>query len=409
MKKIYLFLSLCFLAFNVHAQDPDPELSLPLIGSCLNPDDGTVSFIFDLSSNCPEADQNGELPGVAQLGFHSGANSWASIVEWDNANAVALDNNGMDSFLITVNVMDYYGVAFADLTDLQMVVNNGIANPADPWNLTLRDSTDGDNFGTPTDCSDLKMYVSTTPTCADLNQESSLVLFSDAGDSETCVDLANGLIQIDLDYGIACPEGDSMMILAGASALGFHSGANDWASVVEWDNANAVQLVNNGADNFSAIIDVQNYYGVALGDLNNIMIVANNGVANPAGAWDVGLRDPMDGGSFGNATPCSDLRLVVVEAPACDLEVGTENVILKRTLKVTPNPFHNRAFIEFDNPNHEIFDLRITDITGKTMRVMTGISGNRVLVERENLSAGVYFATMRDSKGHFATTKLLVK
>lgn len=405
MKKIYLLSILFFSGLCLQAQ----MTSNALKGTCVNPDEGTVDFIFDLNVNCPEADPNGTLPGTMEMGFHSGANDWATIIEWDAAGASNLVNNGADSFLLTVNVVDYYGLAFGDVTDIQMVINNGFADPADPWIISFRDSLDGDNFGNPDPCSNLKLYMNDIPTCSDLNQASSLVLFSDAGDSESCVDAAAGLVRIDLDYDLTCLEGDQDSVLLDASALGFHSGANDWAQIVAWDDPGAVQLVNDGNNNFSAIIDAAAYYGIPFGDIVDIHMLGNNGPADAVAAWDNTLKDPTDGGSFGNPDPCSNIIMKMAEAPACDLSVGTNNIVLQRTLKVNPNPFRNRAFLEFDNPNNEAFNLVVTDLNGRVVRTMTSISGERVLIERENLPEGMYFATLSGKDGDFATTKLVVK
>lgn len=407
MKKIYLLAMISLASMSLQAQEI--ETSSAMKGTCINPDEGTIEFIFDLNVNCPEADPNGELAGTQMMGFHSGANDWATIIEWDADIAMPLMNNGADSFFLTIDVMDYYGVDFADLIDIQIVINDGFENPTDPWTIAFRDSVDGDNFGTPDPCSNLKLIIADAPTCADLNQESSLVLFSDEGDSESCVDMEDGLVRIDMDYGIACPEADEGQVLAAAAALGFHSGANDWSAIVNWDDANAVQLVNDGSDNFSAIIDVQAYYGVAMADLENIIMIGNNGVADADAAWDNTLKDPTDGGSFGNPDPCSDLKMVIAEAPACDLTVSTQNITLQRTMNVSPNPFRNRTFLEFDNPNNDVFQLVITDMTGKIVRTMSSITGERLLIERKNLPSGIYAATMTDQDGDFATTKLVIK
>lgn len=407
MKKFYLLLTLMIVVLNTQAQDLPPS-SVALKGTCLNADEGTIDFLFDLNINCPEADPNGILPGVEQMGFHSGANNWSTIIAWDDSGTPPLVNNGNDSFAISINVMDYYGVALEDLTDVQMVINNGFATPDDPWTIAFRDSLNGETFGEPDPCSDMRLIIADTPTCADAAQASSLSLFSDAGDSETCVDAADGLIKIDIDYALACPEGDEGMVLAGASALGFHSGANDWAASVDFDDPNAVSLVNDGNDNFSAIIDVQAYYGISYDDLNNIQMIANNGALNPDAAWDNAIRDPRNGG-FGGSEPCSDLVFVKSEAPACDLMSGVQNPVLQHSFKVSPNPFRNRTFLEFDNPHQQTFDLVITNMAGQTLRTMTDISGERVLISRGDLATGLYIATLVDEAGHFATTKLAIK
>lgn len=406
MKKIYLFQLLILIAMGLHAQNPSTTSAM--LGSCINPDEGTIDIIFDLNVNCPEADPNGILSGVEQMGFHSGANTWGTIIPWDDAGAVPAVNNGNDTLTVSINVEEYYGIGLGDLENIQVVLNNGYATPDDPWTIAFRDSLDGDEFGTPSPCSDMILIIAETPTCADLNQASSTALFSDAGDSESCVDSDDGLVRVDLDYGLACPEGDEGMVLAGAAALGFHSGPNDWAATVAWDDPNALQLVNDGNDNFSAVIDVASYYGVALADLNNIMMIANNGVANPDAAWDNAIRDSRDGG-FGGSEPCSDLIMVISEAPECDLMSGVQNIELQHSFKATPNPFRNRTYIEFDNPNNEAFDLVISNLAGQTVRTIQGVSGERYLLERERLPSGMYIANLIDKEGNFATTKLAIK
>lgn len=406
MKNFYLSAILLLTVFCLGAQNPNSSSLLQ--GSCLNPDEGTVELLFDLNKNCPEDDPNGNLPGTAQMGFHSGVNTWATIVNWDAAGAVTLNNNGADSFMVTINIEDYYGVPFADVQTINMVPNNGALHPDNPWGEgnIMRDTLDGGGFGMDEPCSDLILYMSQTPTCRDLHQQTSLVLFSDAGDTETCVDVEHGLIRIDMDYGLACPEGDPGNILAGKAAIGFHSGANNWANIVAWDATNAVQLVNNGSDNFSAIIDAAAYYGLPFADITDIQMLANNG---PNGSpWDNTLQDPKDGGTFGNPSPCSNIALIIAEAPGCDL-TATNDITLSRSLIVSPNPFQNRAFLEFKNPQNETFNLVVSDITGRVVRTMQGITGERVIIERENLVGGIYVATLIDATGNFATTKLVVK
>ncbi len=406
MNKFYHLFLLLLISMNIGAQDL--ITSHALAGTCIDADAGEVHFIFDLNQNCPEADVNGVLPGTQQMGFHSGANDWASIIEWNAAEASILENNGADSFLLTVNIQDYYDVAFEDLTDIQIVINNGFEDPDDPWTIAFRDSLDGEAFGNAEPCSNLKMIVADIPTCADLNQGTSLALFSDAADSESCVDAATGRVKLEIDYALVCPEGDPGMLLAGQQNLALHSGINSWATTVEWDAAGAAQLSNDGSDNFSVVLDVQSYYGTSLDEITDIQVIGNNGLSNAAMAWDNALKDPRDGG-FGGSDACSDLILIVDEAPQCDLSTGVENVVLKRTMKISPNPFQNRAFIEFDNPENQSFDLVISDMTGRIVRTMNGIEGERVLVERENLPAGIYTATLQDDKGDFATSKMVIK
>ena len=365
---------------------------------------------MDLSENCPEADPGGVLLG-ADLGFHSGTNHWqGGVVPYDDANALTWENDGNNIFELTINTMDYYGMAFGDVENIRMVGNNAIQDPASPWDIFAKDSVNAEAFGSIDVCSDLILHFDQMMTCADLAQESSLILFSDAGDSESCVDLEDGLVRVDLDYGLACPEGDAGGLLAGASTIGFHSGANMWTNIIAWDDPTAVQLVNDGNDNFSVVIDAAEYYGVPFDEIVDIQLLGNNGPNDDAAPWDAKLEDPTDGGDFGSPTPCSNINFVIAEAPTCDLSLNsTVDLQLQHSFKAAPNPFTNRTFVNFDNPNNATFTLVITNYMGQTMRTMTGITGERVLVEREDLPTGIYVANLIDENGNFATTKLVVK
>ena len=47
MKELYILLMAVVFAFSIHAQD---NTSIPLVGTCLNPDEGTIEFLFDLNA-----------------------------------------------------------------------------------------------------------------------------------------------------------------------------------------------------------------------------------------------------------------------------------------------------------------------------------------------------------------------
>lgn len=410
MRRLYLLLIAALVSSVMYGQDEEiPPSSVILAGTCLNPDSGTIRLVMNLEANCPEADPGGLVAAAEKLGFHSGANNWANIRAWDSEGAFTLENDGSNVFVLTIDVEEYWSTPYADLTDVRMLGNNGFGNPDDPWVNTFEDSTDMELFGDVQECGNIVLNIAETPTCADLNQMSSLVLFSDAGDSESCVDTEKGLIRIDLDYGQACPEADSMGILAGAATLGFHSGANDWNKIVAWDDPSAVQLVNNGSDNFSAIINVEEYYGMPLDSINDIQMLANNGPNTPDDPWTYTLKDPKDGGVFGAPDPCSNISFIISEAPQCDLTTSILDKELMHSFKIAPNPFRNRTYLEFNNPQNKAFELEIMNLSGQKVRTMSGITDERVLIERGNLSAGIFVARLIDADGNYATTKLVVK
>ena len=70
----------CFNSCDICMDEPDPEAigetSLIIENSCLN-DDGTITIRFDLQFNCLDA--VGNLSGMSEIGFHSGANNWSTV------------------------------------------------------------------------------------------------------------------------------------------------------------------------------------------------------------------------------------------------------------------------------------------------------------------------------------------
>ncbi len=67
-------------------------------------------------------------------------------------------------------------------------------------------------------------------------------------------------------------------------------------------------------------------------------------------------------------------------------------------LNIYPNPFNNKTTIEFYNPEGERYKLIVTDITGKTVKVIENINTGKVEVEKGNLSEGFYLIELRGGK-----------
>ncbi len=67
-------------------------------------------------------------------------------------------------------------------------------------------------------------------------------------------------------------------------------------------------------------------------------------------------------------------------------------------LVIYPNPFSNSTTIKFPNPNFEEYQLIITDISGKVVRLISNITSNKVSLYRDNLSKGFYLIELRGSR-----------
>ena len=148
MKKIYLsFFTFCSLSFGVTAQNN------AAISACLSGSD--VSISFDNALNCAAAP--GSLSGMATIGFHSGADSWSTIIDWDAATALQATNDGSDVYTLTMDPATYYGVA---ASTVHFVYNMGPTDPAGPW---ASEGKDDDGAG---GCADFMVDIASLSPCS---------------------------------------------------------------------------------------------------------------------------------------------------------------------------------------------------------------------------------------------------
>ena len=371
--------------------DPYSVSSASIMNSCINTD-GSVTIMFDESQNCDAAP--GDLAGMSEIGFHSGANQWASVIDWDAAGAMTAVNDGNDVFSVTIVPETYYGLPADDIENIYMVFNQGPTDPGAPWDSEGKD-TDLDEDG---NCDDLRLLLDQLPTCNfDPNTTSSPAL-KNAG---SCYDPNNGLVKVRFDEAANCPNapGD----LAGMAEAGYHSGANTWTNVVDWDAAGAVTAVNDGSDVFEVVIDPVAYYGLgAFGDLENIYMVFNQGATNPDAPWD------SEGKDFDVDDNCVDLRFIISDLPTCDL-TNTIDRELERSLSAVPNPFGDKTLVTFTNPNRAVYEVTLFSLTGKQIRTFQQVNGTTLTIDRNDLPQGMYFLNFRDEEGKTATLKLVAE
>ena len=375
-------------------------------GSCVDTNTGLVRVAFDQSMNCPEADSLSVLDSAMVLGFHSGANNWDAIVTWDAAGAKQAVNEGNNVFSVVVNVEDYYGLPFDSVQNIEFLMNNGVENPEDPWGITGKDPRDGGGFGGNEPCTNLLLEISELPGCDLSETATSHALLN--GLAASCVDTSLSLVRIDFDYNLNCPDADVNSLLRDAPAIAFHSGVNSWSAQVPWDDEKAVAATNQGDNLFSLVVNLEDYYGVPMDSVTEINFLYNNGLGDPENPWGDEGKDPRDGMGFGGIEPCTNFLFSLSEAPACDLSTSVQDVRLESSLRVYPNPFSDEVMIEFENPDHKTFELFISNINGKVVRRRTDLNGTQVIVERQDLPAGMYFAHLVDAQGNFAIAKLMI-
>ena len=81
-------------------------------------------------------------------------------------------------------------------------------------------------------------------------------------------------------------------------------------------------------------------------------------------------------------------------------------VLTENNMIIYPNPFSESTTITFSNMISDInkYNLKIIDITGKTVRTITNSSCHSerseesIIIERGNLKAGIYFVELNADK-----------
>lgn len=89
--------------------------------------------------------------------------------------------------------------------------------------------------------------------------------------------------------------------------------------------------------------------------------------------------------------------------------VSTKDLNVLEGLSFSPNPFSLNTTVNFVNQNNDVFNLTLTSVTGAVVYYAEGITGSSYLLEKGELANGLYFATLRNQKGEFATKKLIIE
>ncbi len=77
-------------------------------------------------------------------------------------------------------------------------------------------------------------------------------------------------------------------------------------------------------------------------------------------------------------------------------------------VKLYPNPFSQQATLELPETNGE-YALLVYDMLGNKVKEMPALSNRRITIDRENLTAGVYFYQLVNKEGTAATGKMIIE
>ncbi|WP_421918687.1 PKD domain-containing protein [Marinifilum sp.] len=121
---------------------------------------------------------------------------------------------------------------------------------------------------------------------------------------------------------------------------------------------------------------------------------------NEAGTYDVSLSVV---GTNGDTDTELKEEYITVEIATAINELGEE----VENIRIYPNPMVNKSKIEFPNNKNQKYRLIVVDASGRIVRIIENITGNNVILNREQLKPGVHIINLSGEKLYKG--KLIVK
>jgi hypothetical protein len=109
---------------------------------------------------------------------------------------------------------------------------------------------------------------------------------------------------------------------------------------------------------------------------------------------------------FGNNTSLAIKALVGYDPGALGIE---DDLLVKEVdkLKIYPNPMVDKSNVVFPNQTNQKYRLVVVDASGRVVRIIENITGNNVIINREQLKPGIHIINLSGEKIYKG--KLLVK
>ena len=88
---------------------------------------------------------------------------------------------------------------------------------------------------------------------------------------------------------------------------------------------------------------------------------------------------------------------------------GTNEIASAKNVSFSPNPMSDRAILTFENVTNEMHSVVIVNALGQVVKNYAASQNNQFAIEKGNLSAGMYFAQLRNAQGESMNTKFIVE
>ena len=125
------------------------------------------------------------------------------------------------------------------------------------------------------------------------------------------------------------------------------------------------------------------------------------GVDNGFGGWNRTLTVP-DQASFIPTTyefnSCNESSLTSIS------EISTI-----KEVTIAPNPATDRINVTYSNKNATQHTITVTSLTGQIIKQFPNFTGDNIIIQTSDLSAGMYFLSFTNQKGEVGTKRFIVQ
>ena len=103
------------------------------------------------------------------------------------------------------------------------------------------------------------------------------------------------------------------------------------------------------------------------------------------------------------------IKAIITSVDTCENVISSigNPILAKKMELIYPNPMNSSATIQFDSVI-ENGELNIFNLYGQKIKTIYNISGNRIKINRDNLSSGIYYVQLSKDGKTFITNKLII-
>jgi Secretion system C-terminal sorting domain len=165
------------------------------------------------------------------------------------------------------------------------------------------------------------------------------------------------------------------------------------------------------------IPQIENITGTFISDTMNWVSVSGDYIASGGEGYIIIGNYKFDSSTDTiavNSNPLGQFAYIYIDdvsltrTQACS--VG-QNDLIKESKKyiLYPNPFSSNTILEFENSKSENHTLVLFDSQGRLVRTITNIVTDKVVIERQTLSDGLYFFQLCTDREVIATGKMKIE